>query len=125
MKTEKIPSKRRAALNLILAAAVIILGAVFRRTHAPTGQWITVAGLAWYVLSDIVPAGRMLRRFTALAAREKAHVFIVGVMLLLFVRSFFVIDGLTYFMSIVLLAVDYLLLESDPPENHEQKDLTL
>ena len=117
MKTIKSPFQGVLALNLILSAAILIAGAVLRRTQAETGEWITIAGLGWYAVTSALPAGRTFRRFAALKPRERAHLFIVGVMLVLFVRAFFVIDGLTYFMSLVLLAVDYLLLEpaSVPP----------
>ena len=116
MKTIRNPSRGTPAQNLILAAAILIIGAVFRRSSPAAGQWITVIGLGWYVLTALLPAGRSIRRFSGLAARQRAHLFLVGAMLVLLVRAFFVIDGGTYFIAIVLLAVDYLLLEPGRPE---------
>lgn len=98
--------------NLILSAAIIIIGAIFRNSHIAAGHWITLAGMGYYLLTNILPTWKQARRFSLLPPRLKAHVLIVAVMLGLFIRAFFITDA-SYFIMLVLLAIEYLLL--DPP----------
>lgn len=99
-----------AAANLIVAGAIVIAGAVLMNSRVAVGHWITVAGIGYYLLFNIRSAWNGIRRFSTLEPRAKAHTLIAVVMLFLFIRSIFII-GIPYFIILVLLAIEYLLLE--------------
>ena len=113
MKQNMNPFGFPASANLILVAAVVIAGAVFRKESPELGRWITAAGLAYYLILNLLPAAKAACRFRALEPRSKAHVLIVAALLFLFVKAVFQPDIL-YFVILVLLAVEYLL--ADPPK---------
>lgn len=111
MKKDINPFHLSVSGNLILVAAVVIIGAVFAKSAPEAGYWITLAGLGWYLIVNAVSFVGMLRRFSSLPSREKAHVLIVAVLFLLLLRALIFSRDLPYFMMLVLLAVDYLLQE--------------
>lgn len=102
------PTRWSPTVHLIITALILIVGVLFRKGFPQAGHWITVAALGYYLVANVRAFGASVRRFAGLPLREKAHLAIVVVVAVLFVRAFFIFT-VSYFLVLVLLAVDYLL----------------
>ena len=99
--------------RLLLVAGIIIVGAVIRGSYPVLGHWVSMVGMAWYLLVAAFTWGKKVRNFSSLTQRAKAQILIAGVVLIVFVWSVFDANALNYFMIIVLFAVEYLLLDKE------------
>jgi len=108
--------------RLLLVAAAIIAGAVLRSADPVVGYCVSLAGLGWYLVSAALAWRKMIRPFSGLTPRMKARLLITGVLFVIFVWSLFDFEALNYFLVILLLAIEYLLLDS--PETGAGKNNT-
>lgn len=114
------PFTLAATTNIIIATAVIIIGAVFRRSHPAVGYWISVAGLGWYLVMNIPRALKLFSAgFGQLPSRQGVHLLIVLTLLGMVLWSVSTAGPFNYFVIIVLLAIEYLLLEENK-SGHEK-----
>lgn len=112
------------ATRLLLVAAAVVLGAVLRSVDPVVGYCVSLAGLGWYLISGALNWRKVVGQHPAFTPRMKARGLIGGVLLVIFVWSLFDFEALNYFLVIVLLAVEYLLLDGKEPDSGDDDALS-
>lgn len=102
-----------------LVAAVVIVGALLRKEYMETGHWVTVAAIATYLLFNLGRTVKTAPHFRSLSVKEKARVVIFGLLLYIAVDAA-VTMSVSYFVVLILLAVDYML--EDPRKDSARQD---
>lgn len=100
---------------ILIIVGLVILGALLNRDYPAAGLIATLIALALYLLVTARRTVSCLFRFRTMSRRRQLRVIISVAVLGLMLSAWFS-GAVSYFMLLVLLAVDYMMYDSRPAE---------
>lgn len=97
--------------NLIpLVVSLIVIGALIFRDYPQVGLWVTIVALSLYIIADLPRTVAALRSYSQTSQRQKIKLGLVFAMALILISAS-VSGNIYYFLTLVVLAVDFIMFD--------------